>query len=110
MTAIVNCHGDLTLCPVKIKAPASAKKSKLHILQDSGATRNRHEVYSGKNLISRWTAKDGKEYVSCPKPYHIRHIGGDAEHGVQPVAAGTREVKREMEHDPFKNELKIVID
>lgn len=106
----INCHGDLTLYPVaKIKPPKSAEKAKLHILQDSGATGNRHEVVSKKESIYRWT-KDGIEYIHCDKPYIIRHVGGDEEHGVQAVEAGTRKVLHEQEYDPFKNELKIVID
>lgn len=108
--SIVNFHGDLTLYPVKIKPPAKAEKSKLHVLQASETTMNRHEVYSEKNLISRWKDKDGKEYIHCPKPYHIRHIGGDAEHGIQEVEAGTREIRHEQEYDPFKHELRQVID
>jgi hypothetical protein len=104
---IPNLHGDLGLIPVKVKTPKTAKKAKIHILQASEVTGNRHEVY-GKEIF-RWT-KDGKEYISSKTPYHIRHIGGDAEHGVQPVEAGTREVRHEEEYDPWKNELKIVVD
>lgn len=106
----VNCHGDLTLYPVKtIKPPKEAKKAKLHILQDSGATGNRHEVVSKKEMIYLWT-KDGIEYIHCAKPYIIQHVGGDEEHGVQNVEAGTRKVLHEQEYDPFKHELKIVVD
>ncbi len=93
----------------KIKPPKSAAKSKLHILQDSGATRNRHEVVSAKETIYRWE-KNGKEYLHCDKDYKIRHVGGDCEHGEQLVGAGTREVLHEMEHDPWSNELRIVKD
>lgn len=106
----VNCHGDLTLYPVdEIEISTEAATSKLHVLQDSGATGNRHEVISEDAMIFRWT-KDGVEYVSCEKPYVIRHVGGDEEHGVQNVEAGTRKVIHEEEYDPFKNELRIVID
>ena len=95
--------------PVKIKIPTKAEKAKIHVLQKSDTTGNRHEIFSEKHLISRWT-KDGKEYVGCIHPYHIRHIGGDAEHGIQEVEAGVREVRHELEHDPWKNELRRVID
>lgn len=109
-TLVPNCHGDLTLYPVdEIKPSKDAKKAKLHILQDSGTTRNRHEVVSDKAFIYRWT-QDGIEYISCDKPYIIRHIGGDEEHGIQNVQAGTRKVLHEEEYDPFKHELKIVVD
>jgi hypothetical protein len=42
--------------------------------------------------------------------YQIVHEGPDAEHGIQKVQAGVREVRHEMEHDPFKNELRVVVD
>jgi len=106
----LNNHGDLILKPIKTKTPPkNAKKSKLHILQDSGATGNRHEVVIEKGFIYRWE-KDDKEYLHCDKDYKIRHVGGDCEHGVQLVEAGTIEVLHEMEHDPWKNELRVVID
>ncbi len=103
----VHCHGDLTLVPVSLK-PTKAEDKTLHVLQQSDVTRNRHEVVS-KSKISRWS-KDGKEYVSCSKPFVLQHVGGDEEHGKQYVESGAYEVKRELEHDPFKNELRIVID
>lgn len=106
----VHLHGDVTLYPCKKKAPASAKKSKVHVLQASGVTGNRHEVVHDRSGIHRWTDKEGKEYVSCPKPFRLQHVGGDSEHGVQDVEAGTYEVKREFEHDPWKGELRVVID
>ena len=106
----INNHGDLCLIPFKeIKPPKTAKSSKIHILQDSGATGNRHEIVSKKEPIYRWT-KDGIEYISCKKYYVIRHVGGDCEHGEQVVEAGTRKVLHEMEHDPWTNELRVVID
>lgn len=105
----INNHGDLILYPIKpIKPPKTAEKSKLHILQASNATGNRHEVV-GKSFIYRWT-KNNIEYLYCDKNYEIRHVGGDCEHGVQPVEAGTREIRHEMEHNPFLNELRIVKD
>lgn len=105
----INNHGDLILKPVEgIKLPKSAKKAKVHILQSSDTTGNRHEVVS-KTSIYYWK-KDGREFLYSDKDYEIRHIGGDAEHGTQLVEAGTREVLHELEHDPWKNELKIVID
>jgi len=106
----VNLHGDIGLHPVEgIKTPKNATKARVHILQSSNVTGNRHEVYSKTHDILRWTA-DGKEYLKCAANYHIRHIGGDAEHGIQEVEAGTREIRHEMEHDPWKNELREVID
>ena len=106
----INNHGDLVLYPtIDIKIPKTAKSSKLHILQDSGVTGNRHEIVSKKAPIYRWT-KDGIEYISCKENYIIRHVGGDCEHGEQPVEAGTRKVLHEMEHNPWSNELKVVID
>jgi len=109
MKRIVVNHGDLIIYPVKkIKPPKDAVKAKLHILQDSGVTGNRHEVVSKKD-ISRWT-KDGKEFIHCDTDYSIQHVGGDCEHGIQPIQAGTCEVRHEMEHDPWKNELRRVID
>lgn len=105
-----NCHGDLTLHPVEnIKPPKSAKEAKLHILQSSGTTGNRHEVVSKSSPIYRWEEGE-KEYLYCNKPYIIQHVGGDEEHGVQDVEEGTREVLHEEEYDPFKNELRRVID
>ena len=106
----VSNHGDLILYPVKtINPPKTAKKEKVHILQDSGATGNRHEVFTEKGFIYRWTSKD-KEYVHCDIDYKIRHVGGDCEHGVQEVEKGTREIRHEMEHNPWTNELRIVKD
>ena len=105
-----NNHGDLVLYPIKnIKPPKSAKSAKLHILQDSNATGNRHEIVSKLKPIYHWI-KNGIEYIHCDKDYIIRHIGGDAEHGEQPVEAGTRKVLHEMEHNPWTNELRVVID
>lgn len=110
MNKVINNHGDIVLYPVgSTKPPAKATKALLHILQDSGATGNRHEVVSKKEPIYRWE-KDGVEYISCNKDYAIRHVGGDCEHGTQPVQAGTREVRHEEEYDPWKNELRVVID
>lgn len=104
----IHLHGDITLYPAKSK-PKNSDKKKIHILQDSGVTGNRHEVVS-KKLIERWKDKDGREFISCSKPFILQHVGGDAEHGVQNIEAGIYEVKRELEHDPWKNELRIVID
>jgi hypothetical protein len=106
----VNNHGDLILYPVKsIKPPATAKKAKLHILQESNTTGNRHEVVSKKKPIYRWKKGD-KEYISCQENYIIQHIGGDEEHGTQSVEKGAREVRHEMEYNPWGKELRIVID
>ncbi len=106
----INNHGDLILYPVNsIKPPKSAVSEKLHILQDSGATGNRHEVVSKSAPIYRWT-KGEVEYLHCDKDYVIRHVGGDCEHGEQIVEAGTREVRREMEHNPWTKELRTVKD
>lgn len=106
----INNHGDLVLYPTQdVVIPEGAASALLHILQDSGATGNRHEVVSEKEPIYRWTT-DGIEYISCSEPYIIRHVGGDCEHGVQPVEAGVRKVLHEMEHDPWRNELRVVID
>ena len=105
---VVN-HGDLIIYPVKkFKPPKEAKKSTLHVLQESGTTGNRHEVISKKSIY-RWT-KNGIEYIHSDVDYSIQHVGGDCEHGVQPIQAGTCEVRHELEHDPWKNELKKVID
>jgi len=106
----INNHGDLILYPIKsLKPIKTASKLKLHVLQDSGATGNRHEVVTEKGFIYRWTSK-GKEYINCDNDYKIRHVGGDCEHGEQLVEKGTREIKHEMEHNPWSNELRIVID
>lgn len=106
----INNHGDLILYPIKsIKPPKTAKKSKLHILQSSGTTGNRHEVVIKKGFIYRWT-KNNVEYLHCDTDYEIRHIGGDCEHGTQPVEAGTREIRHELEHNPWTNELRRVLD
>ena len=105
-----NNHGDMCLKPIKKITPTkNAKKLKLHILQDSGVTGNRHEVVSEKSFIYRWE-KAGKEYLHCDKDYKIRHVGGDCEHGEQLVEAGTREILHELEHNPWTNELRIVLD
>lgn len=105
----VHLHGDITLYPSKAKSPAKADRKKVHVLQASGVTGNRHEVAHDTASVARWS-KDGKEYVSCTKPFVLRHVGGDSEHGEQQVATGTYEVRREMEHDPWNNELRAVID
>ena len=106
----INNHGDLIIYPIKKKTPIkSAKKAKLHILQSSSTTGNRHEVITKKGFIYKWE-KDEKKYLHCDTDYIIRHIGGDCEHGEQIVSAGTSEIKNEMEHDPWKNELRRVID
>lgn len=106
----INNHGDLILYPIsKIKPPKTAKKAKVHILQESNATGNRHEVSTKKGFIYRWT-KNGVEYIHCDNDYEIRHVGGDCEHGTQKVEAGTREVRRELEYNPWEKELKVVID
>lgn len=104
----IHLHGDLTLYPRILKPGAKAEKKKLHVLQASGVTGNRHEVI-GKTVIFRWQ-KDGKEFISCAKPFTLQHVGGDEEHGVQEVEAGTYEIMHEFEHDPHKNELRVVID
>ena len=106
----INNHGDLILYPIETKKPVKdARKSKIHVLQESGTTGNRHEVVSKKGFIYYWTKND-VEYLHCDNDYEIRHVGGDCEHGVQKVEAGTREVKHEMEHDPWNNELRRVLD
>lgn len=107
----INNHGDLILSPIKekITIPKSAKSAKLHILQDSGTTGNRHEVVSKKAPIFRWT-KDNVEYISCKEDYIIQHIGGDGEHGTQKVEKGTRKVLHEMEYNPWGKDLRIVVD
>lgn len=107
---IVHNHGDLIIYPNSIKKPIKeATEAKLHILQDSGPTGNRHEVVSKSKPIYRWT-KDGIEYISCANDFIIQHVGGDEEHGVQQIEKGTYEIKHEMEHDPWTQELKIVQD
>ena len=109
MDKIHNNHGDLILKPVDAQTPPeSAVKSNLHILQQSSVTQNRHEVV-GKDIYY-WKTEDGREFIQCDTDYKIQHVGGDEEHGVQPVQAGTREVLHELEHDPWKNELRAVID
>lgn len=106
----IHLHGDITLYPVKLKPAKNSEKEKIHILQNSGVTGNRHEVVSKKNPISRWKDKKEREFISCSKPFILQHVGGDAEHGVQNIEAGVYEVKRELEHDPWKDELRVVID
>jgi hypothetical protein len=106
----VNLHGDIGLLPIStIKPPKTAKKSKVHILQESGTTGNRHEVSTKKGFIFYWKSKD-KEFIHCDNDYEIRHVGGDCEHGTQKVEAGTREVRHEEEYNPWEKELKRVID
>jgi hypothetical protein len=105
----INNHGDLILIPVKtIKPPKTAKKAKIHILQQSGTTGNRHEVVSDIEIF-HWF-KGEQEFIHCDKDYKIRHVGGDCEHGEQIVEAGTREIKHELEYNPWENELRVVID
>ena len=70
-----HCHGDLTIVPATAKC-AKAIKKKLHVLQRSEVSQNRHEVISTA-LISRWT-KDGKEYVSCAKPFVLGPAGNES--------------------------------
>lgn len=110
MKRVIANHGDLVIRPIKtLKAPKTAEQKKLHVLQDSGATGNRHEVVSKKALISLWS-KDGNEYLHCKNKFFIQHVGGDEEHGIQELEKGTWQVLHELEHDPWKNELKIVVD
>lgn len=107
----IHLHGDITLYPTSSTKQKNAESKKLHVLQASGVTGNRHEVVCnlrGVNVL-RWT-QDGREFVACAKAFTLQHVGGDAEHGKQHVQAGTYEVKRELEHDPWKNELRVVID
>lgn len=109
MKNIISNHGDLILLPIKaIKPPKTAKSAKVHILQKSDTTGNRHEV-AGTISIFYWI-KDDREFLHCDQDYKIRHVGGDCEHGEQIVEAGTREIKHEMEYNPWENELRIVID
>lgn len=107
----VHLHGDLTLYPVtkKIAGMSKAKKAKIHVLQQSGVTGNRHEIVSDKHQLFRWE-NGGKEYVHGNRDFVLQHVGGDSEHGVQQISAGTYEVKREFEHDPWKDELRVVLD
>lgn len=104
----INNHGDIVLLPIKaIKPPKTAKSAKVHILQKSDTTGNRHEV-TGNNIY-HWF-KDDREFIHSDKDYKIRHVGGDCEHGEQIVEAGTREVKHELEYNPWVNELRVVQD
>jgi hypothetical protein len=106
----VNLHGDITLYPCDKTHPEQCGIAQQHTLQESPVTGNRHEVVAPAGVtIARWV-EDGREYLWCPVDYEIRHVGGDAEHGVQPVQAGTVEVIREKEHDPYTNELRVVVD
>lgn len=106
----INNHGDIILKPVdEIKPPKNAKSGKKYILQQSEVTGNRHEVVSKKAPIFMWE-KDGVKYLFCRENYIIQHVGGDEEHGKQEVGAGTRQILHELEHDPWKNELRKVID
>jgi len=105
-----NLHGDIGLIITKkIKPPKTAISAKLHILQQSNTTGNRHEVVSKNKPIFRWQ-KDGMEYLHCDEDYIIQHIGGDCEHGKQEVEKGTRQIIHEMEWNPWQHELKKVID
>jgi len=107
----INNHGDLILLPVAKKTPPkTAKKSNVHVLQKSDTTGNRHEVAATKGFIFYWKNKEGQEFLHCENDYEIRHLGGDCEHGTQKVEKGTCKIEHEMEHDPWTNELKIVID
>lgn len=103
----INNHGDLVLIPAKIKPPKTAKSAKIHILQASDTTGNRHEVV-GDNVL--YWKKGDREFIHCDNDYKIRHIGGDCEHGEQIVEAGTREIKHELEYNPWEKELQVVID
>lgn len=108
--SIVHNHGDIILYPVKkAKPPKTATFAKLHILQQSTPTGNRHEVVDKKYGLYVWSNK-GKEFLHCDNSFILQHVGGDCEHGVQNVEAGTWEIRHEMEHDPWKEELRAVID
>lgn len=108
MENIITNHGDLVLIPIKtIKPPKTAKKDKIHILQQSETTGNRHEVV-GQDIY-HWF-KGEQEFIHCDQDYKIRHVGGDCEHGEQTVEAGTREIKHELEYNPWVNELRVVKD
>jgi hypothetical protein len=106
----IHNHGDLILRPIDGKTPpADTTVATVGILQDSGVTGNRHEVYSKTASIARWT-EDGHEYLYCPVPFVLRHVGGDCEHGEQAVEAGAYEVLHEEEYNPWAKELRRVID
>lgn len=106
----IHLHGDITLYPAKSKPVKNSEQDKIHILQASGVTGNRHEVVNKKTSIKRWKDEEGREFIYCAKPFVLQHVGGDSEHGVQNVEPGAYEIKREFEHDPWKNELRVVID
>jgi hypothetical protein len=105
----INIHGDVTLFPSDEKPPESASRAKMHIIESSEVSGNRHEVQSETEDILLWEI-DGIRYLSCTKDYVIRHIGGDGEHGEQPVSSGSVRIGNELELDPWKNELRRVID
>jgi hypothetical protein len=104
----IHNHGDLVFRPIENSTvPSTAITQKLWVLQDSGATGNRHEVVG--DAIAHWF--DGeKEYIHSDAQFNLQHVGGDEEHGVQNMEAGTWEILHEVEYDPWKNELRIVID
>lgn len=111
-----NLHGDIGLHPATSAQEeiwnANLDKiahSKEHVLQSSDVTGNRHVIRSTNTDIGRLIV-DGLELVFCANQYTITHEGGDAEHGTQVVQSGLREVRHEMEHDPWTNELRAVID
>lgn len=109
--AVHNLHGDIGLHPCNEDVPDDAECARVHVLQSSNVTGNRHIVrsFKGKLAIYHWT-RDGREFVACSENYQIVHEGPDAEHGTQKVQAGVREVRHEMEHDPWRNELRVVVD
>lgn len=109
MEKVINNHGDLILKPIETQEPPQdALKGKVHVLQSSEVTGNRHEVVSDYDIY--YWKNEGREFLHSDHDYKIQHIGGDEEHGVQDVQAGTREVLHELEHDPWENELRVVID
>ena len=112
-----NLHGDIGLHPVDVKVPDLEKKKKSGvtkgnkcIVQESEVTGNSHVLKALTTPLFWWTNKEGQQYVYCENDYEIIHEGPEQEHGTQRVQAGVREIRHEVEFDPWSRLLRQVRD
>ncbi len=108
-TRVSVLYGDINLIPRKDVKHNDGTKAKVHVLQQSSVTGNRHEVRSGTSPIE-WFTVGESEYLTSKTPFVIDHLGGDAEHGKVEVEAGTYEVTHQVEFDAIKQAFRSVID
>jgi hypothetical protein len=93
-------HGDFDFIPTKYKAPKDAKYGTF-FLGTSSVTGNSHIMNNAFEF-----SKDGKRLIAFTKGGFIDH----KQHGKQDMDAIVYELKNQMEHDPWRNELRVVVD